>query len=170
MHKSNKTPMNSIGLFHFGLLLGLLAVGTFGGCRGDRQTPQDQIRTLIQSAAVAAEHKDLGTLRALLSDRYADDHGQDKRAIEGLLRLQFLRNESLHLYTHIRSVNLPQPDRAQATVLVAMAGVPIKSTAELPALRADLHRFDIDFALENKTWRVQRAAWQRAEPADFLGP
>ena len=161
--------MDIAGLFRICVVLGLMAALPLAGCRGERQTPEQQIRTLIESAAVAAEQKDLGTLRDLLSDRYADDQGQDKRAVEGLLRLHFLRNDSVHLYTRIRSVNLPQPDRAQATVLVAMAGVPIKTAAELPALRADLHRFDIDFALEDKHWRVQRAAWQRAEPGDFLG-
>jgi len=65
---------------------------------------------------------------------------------------------------------LPQPDHAQATVLVAMAGVPIVSAQELPALRADLHRFEIDFAREGKAWRVQRAAWRRAELGEFLSP
>ncbi|MCK7509587.1 MAG: hypothetical protein MZV70_39795 [Desulfobacterales bacterium] len=45
----------------------------------------------------------------------------------GLLRLHFLRNESVHLYTRVQSVTVPQPDRAQASVLVAMAGVPITS-------------------------------------------
>ena len=57
-----------------------------------------------------------------------------------------------------------------SAVLVAMAGVPIASAQELPLLRADLHRFEIDFVRENKTWRVQRAAWRRAELSEFLGP
>ena len=161
--------MDIAGFFRIGMILSLVATPPLAGCRGERQTPEQQVRALIQAAAVAAEQRDLGALRELLSDRYADDQGQDKRAVEGLLRLHFLRNESVHLSLRIRSVNLPQPDRAEATVLVAMAGVPIKTATELPALRADLHRFDIDFAFENKHWRVVRAAWQRAEPGDFLG-
>ncbi|MBS1246174.1 MAG: hypothetical protein H6R47_373, partial [Proteobacteria bacterium] len=124
----------------------------------------------INSAAKAAEQKSIGTLRDSISEKYADEQGQDKRAIENLLRLHFLRNESVHLFAHIQSVTLPQPDRAQAIVLVAMAGVPIASAQELPALRADLHRFEIDFAREGKTWRVQRATWRRAELGEFLSP
>jgi hypothetical protein len=151
-------------------LLGLVVAMLLTGCRGERVSPEDQVRALINSAATAAEQKSLGTLRDMISEKYADDQGQNKRAVEGLLRLHFLRNETVHLYAHIQSVTLPQPDRAQATVLVAMAGVPIASAQELPALRADLHRFEIDFARENKTWRVQRAAWQRAELGEFLGP
>ena len=90
--------------------------------------------------------------------------------MENLLRLQFLRNESLRLFARIQSVSLPQPDRAQAVVLVAMAGVPIASVQELATLRADLHRFEIDFVLEGKQWRVQRAVWRRAEVGEFLSP
>jgi hypothetical protein len=151
-------------------LLGLVVVVLLTGCRGARTSPEEQVRALIQSATAAAEQKQIGALRDLISERYADDQGQNKRAIEALLRLHFLRNENLHLYAHIKSVTLPHPDRAQATVLVAMAGVPMVSAQDLPSVRADLHHFEIEFAREDKTWRVQRAAWRRAELSEFLAP
>jgi len=150
--------------------LGLVVVMLLTGCRDARTSPEEQVRTLINSATAAAEQKQIGTLRDLISERYADDQGQNKRAIEALLRLHFLRNENLHLYAHIQSVTLPQPDRAQATVLVAMAGVPMVSAQDLIAVRADLYRFEIEFAREDKTWRVQRAAWRRAELGEFRAP
>ena len=151
-------------------LLGLVVVMLLPGCRGERTSPEAEVRTLINSAVAATEQKSIGTLKDIISEKYADDQGQDKRAIENLLRLHFLRNETLHLYARVASVTLPQPDRAEAVVLVAMAGVPIASVQDLPALRADLHRFEIGFAREDKTWRVQRAAWRRAEPGEFLVP
>ena len=151
-------------------LLGLVVVLLLPGCRGERASPEAEVRALISGAVVAAEQKSIGVLKDSISEKYADDQGQNKRAVENLLRLHFLRNQSVHLYAHIQSVTLPQPDRAQATVLVAMAGIPIASAQELPVLRADLHRFEIDFARENKTWRVLRAAWRRAELAEFLAP
>ena len=151
-------------------LLGLVVVLLLPGCRGERASPEAEVRALIDGAVVAAEQKSIGVLKDSISEKYADDQGQNKRAVENLLRLHFLRNQSVHLYAHIQSVTLPQPDRAQAAVLVAMAGVPIASAQELPVLRADLHRFEIDFARENKTWRVLRAAWRRAELAEFLAP
>lgn len=151
-------------------LLGLVVAILLTGCRGDRTSPQAEVRALIDSAVMAAEQKNTGTLKGIISDKYTDDQGQDKRTIENLLRLHFLRNESLHLYARVASVTLPQPDRAEAVVLVAMAGVPIASVQDLPALRADLHRFEIGFAREDKTWRVQRAAWRRAELGEFLNP
>lgn len=148
--------------------LGFVLVMPLPGCRGERSTPEAEVRALIHGAVTAAEQKEIGTLRGLISDKYADDQGQDKRAVEGLLRLHFLRNQTVHLYAHIQSVTLPQPEGAQATVLVAMAGAPIASAQELPLLRADLHRFEIDFVRENKVWRVRRAAWRRAELGEFL--
>jgi len=152
------------------LLLVLFASLLFTACSSPRTSPEDQIRTLIRNAAVAAEQKDLGTLREIVSERYTDDQGQDKHTIEGLLRLHFLRNQSVHLFTRIESVSLPQSDRGRAVVLVAMAGVPIASEADLPGIRADLHRFEIDVVREDKAWRVQRATWYRAELTDFLTP
>ena len=160
--------MNRLCLL-FGML-GIVVALLLPGCRGERASPEAEVRALINDAVTAAGQKHIGALKDLISENYADDQGQNKRAIENLLRLQFLRNETVHLYAHIQSVTLPQPDRARASVLVAMAGVPIASAQDLSLLRADLHRFEIDFARENKTWRVQRAAWQRAELGEFPGP
>lgn len=151
-------------------LVALVWLLLLAACQRERPAPEAQVRALIQSAVTAAEQKRVGALRDMISERYQDDQAQDKRAVENLLRLQFLRNESLHLFARIQSVTLAQADRAQAVVLVAMAGVPIASAQELALLRADLHRFEIDFIQESKQWRVQRAAWRRAEPAEFLSP
>jgi len=152
------------------VLLHIIALVFLAGCRGDRISPEAEVRALIHSAVTAAGQKDAGTLNAFISEKYADEQGQDRRTVERLLKLHFLRNETVHLYAHIQSITLAQPDRAQAIVLVAMAGLPIASAQELPALRADLHRFEIDLGREGKAWRVQRAAWRRAELGEFLSP
>jgi len=151
-------------------LLGIVVSMLLPGCRGERTSPEAEVRAQINSAVAAAEQKNIGILKNIISKQYTDGQGQNKQAVEGLLRLHFLRQETIHLYAHIQSVTLPQPDRAKATVLVAMAGVPIAAVQELPALRADLFRFEIDFAREKKTWRVQSASWRRAEPGEFLSP
>lgn len=163
--------MTGMNRLHLWLgMLSLVLVLLLPACRGERASPEAEVRALINSTITAAEQKDLGTLKHGISEKYTDDQGQNKRAVEGLLRLHFLRNQTVHLYAHIQSVTLSQPDRAQASVLVAMAGVPITSAQELPTLHADLHRFEIDFGREGKTWRVQRAAWRRADFNEFLGP
>lgn len=150
-------------------LAALVALLAITACQRERVGPEAQVRTLIQGAIAEAEQKRIGDLRALISEQYRDDQGQDKRAVENLLRLHFLRNERLYLFARVQSITLAPPDRAQAIVLVAMAGVPIASAQDLPVVRADMHRFEIDFAYEDKRWRAIRAAWRRAEAGEFLG-
>jgi len=137
-------------------------------CSSSENSPEVQVRALLKRGESAAENKETGVLRKMISEKYSDSQGQDKRTIEAILRYYFLRNESIHLLTRIQSVAFPQPARAQAVVLVAMAGQPISGAQELERLRADLHRFEITLTIENKEWRVIRAEWRRAELGDFF--
>jgi hypothetical protein len=137
-------------------------------CAPGENSPEAQVRTLLERGESAAEKKDSGVLRQMISEKYSDSQGQDKRAIEAILRYYFLRHESIHLFMRIQSIAFAQPAQAQAIVVVAMAGQPIAGAEELERLRADLHRFEIILANENKEWKVIRAEWRRAEPADFL--
>lgn len=140
----------------------------FAGACSSGDSPEAQVRTLLQQGEAAAEKKESALLRQMVSEKYADSQGQDKKAIDAILRYYFLRNQSIHLFTRIRQVSFPQPDLAQADVMVAMAGQPISDAEELERLRADLHRFEITLARENGEWKVTRAEWRRAEFADFL--
>lgn len=140
----------------------------FLSCSSAEDSPDTQVRALIQRGESAAEKKQAGELRHMISEKYSDSQGQDKRAIEGILRYYFLRNESIHLFVRIQSIAFPRPAQAQAILLVAMAGQPITGAQELERLRADLHRFEITLASENKEWKVIRAEWRRAEPGDFF--
>jgi ribosome-binding factor A len=137
-------------------------------CAPPPESPEAQVRTLFGKAREAAEQKDLATLRRAVSDRYTDAHGNDRRAVEGILRLQFLRHESIHLFTRVSTVVFPEPDRAEATVYVAMAGRPIAEAEALTRLKADLYRFDFVLAKEGEDWKVIHADWRPAELGDFL--
>ncbi len=137
-------------------------------CSPAEDSPETQVRTLLERGETAAEKKQTGALRQMISEKYSDSQGQDKRAIEAILRYYFLRNESIHLLVRIQSIAFPRPAQAQAIVLVAMAGQPISDAQELERLRADLHRFEITLASENKEWKVIRAEWRRAEPGDLF--
>ena len=137
------------------------------GCWSDRESPESRVRTTVMRAETLAEAKDLAGLKDLVSDGYRDDAGQDKRAIMGLLFVQFRRHESIHLLTRIDRVDI-QEGRAAVTVFAAMAGRPIPSASDLPALSADLYRFDLRLADERGAWRVTTAAWRPALLSDFF--
>jgi hypothetical protein len=148
----------------FGLLAG--GLGILLACAPEPQFPEDEDRALL--AEIAVEERDLNTLKGFVSDDYADERGDDKRAIHAILAYHFLRNRSVHLLTRVQSVTVLAPERAQATLLVAMAGRRIQSAEQLVGLRADLFRFEFALVREGRDWRVESAAWRRAERNDFF--
>ena len=150
------------------VLLPLLFLPLVVSCSSEPDTPEAQVRALLKRGENAAEKKESRVLRELISDKYSDSRGQDKKAVEAILRYYFLRNTSIHLFTRIQSITFPEPSHAQAVVLVAMAGQPIPDPQQLERLHADLHRFEFSLAREDKEWKVIRAEWRRAEFSDFL--
>jgi hypothetical protein len=146
----------------------LALIASASACRSGADSPEAQVRTTIGRAETAAEAKDLGGLKELLSDAYHDEAGQDKRAILGLLFIQFRRHESIHLLIRIDRIDVRAPAQASVTVFAAMAGRPIATVSDLPALRADLYRFDLTLADERGTWRVTKSTWRPAVMDDFL--
>ena len=152
------------------VLVALLTVMlSVAACSSEQDSPEVQVRALLEQGEAAAEKRETGILRRMISEKYSDSQGQDKKAVEGLLRYYFLRNESIHLFMHIRQITIPRPDVAQAIVMVAMAAQPIADVEQIERLRADLHRFDLSLAREeNGEWKVTRAEWRRAEFTDFL--
>ena len=136
-------------------------------CSRDAASPETQIRTLVAQAQSAAEARDAPGLRALIADDYADARGNDRKAMENLIRLHILRNQSIHLFTRIRDIAFSQPDRATVRVAAAMAGRPVVSAGELVGMNADLYRFDLELVRRGGDWRVQRAAWEPAQLDDF---
>ena len=147
--------------------LALVAVSA-SACRSGDHSPETQVRATIGRAETFAEAKDLGGLKGLVSDAYHDEAGQDKRAILGLLFVQFRRHQSIHLLTRIERIDINPPAQATATVFTAMAGRPIPAVSDLPALRADLYRFDLTLDNERDTWRVTQSIWRPAVLNDFL--
>lgn len=131
-------------------------------------TPEQRIRQFLDRAEQAAEQKDVRALRESVSEHYSDADGHDRRTIDGILRLHVLRHESIHLFTRIESIEFPKPHEAHVAIYVAMAARPIANAAQLAAFRADLYRFDLVLAEEDSQWRVRRADWRPAEPADFI--
>jgi hypothetical protein len=150
----------------------LLAVFTFqalAACPAEPDSPEAQVRALFALAETAAEEKDAGALKELISEHYTDDGGRDRQAIAGMLSFHFLRHQTIHLLTRVHAIGFPEATRAAATIFVAMGGTPILVVDDLARVRADLYRFDFDLADEGDgDWRVTRAAWRRATPDDFL--
>ena len=125
------------------------------GC-SEPSTPEAEIRALIEKAEIAAEARDLGDIRPLIADTYTDRRGYRKADIERLLRLVFVTHQSVHLQVYVETIELPQPDIANAVALVGMAD----TAGALPDV--DLYQFDVRLLrTDDEEWQVVEADWRR---------
>lgn len=146
----------------------LLTAVTVAACPGEPDSPEKQIRALIAKAESAAEEKDLGTLKDLISEAYAGRDGETRRDLVRVIGYYLLHNKSIHLFAQIRRIEFPEPRRAEATIFVAMAGRHIEAVSQLSGLRADIYRVDSGFADEGDgDWRVTRTEWRQADTTDL---
>lgn len=142
-------------------------VSSLSACGGPDESPETRIRSLISEVEEAAEVRDISVISDVVSDEYRDGRGYDRQAVLRIVQGIFLRNREIHLLSVVRELQV-NASSGRARVLVAMAGQPIKSADALIKVRAELIRFDVDFALEGEEWFVRAVEWQRANVKDFL--
>ena len=150
-----------ISLFLFAVLL-LSACGMGGN------SPEEQVHHFIKIAREAAENRDTGAIKDLISDTYSDERERTKTDLVRVTAGYFLRHKSVHLFTHIGSLTFPGEESAELQLFVAMAGRPITAADMLLDIRADLYRFDMLLTREGKEWRLSSSAWRPATIEDFF--
>jgi hypothetical protein len=148
---------------HLGLALFALAAAA---CGGAPDTPEAQVRGVLGRLEAAAEEGDLAAFREHVSERFADDAGNDKASLLQLVAFHALRHRGRHVVTRVRAVDLRAPARAEVTLAVGLAG---RAAAGAGALHADVWRVQADLEREpDGAWRVTWAYWKPGEPADLL--
>ena len=151
----------------FLMIFTVLTVTSFIACSGDEQSPEQQIEQLNSNAKLAAEAKDVGVLKDMVSEDFKS--GQyDKNSIIRLVSLYLLGYKNLHLFSLTRSLQVIDEDSANAEVLVAMAGKPIADTDQLSDLRAEMLRFNVSYVRNEDEWQVISVDWKQATIDDFL--
>lgn len=153
------------------LILGgvvLTALAAFVTCSRDRPTPEEQIRSLVTRAELAAEQKDLRALRAFVSERYHDEDDNDRESVMRLLAYHFLRHRFVHVVTTVTSVRVRAPNRAEAVVFAGLASRAGDSFRDALLAHADVYRFDLRLVADTPgDWTVAGAAWRPAEVGDL---
>lgn len=162
---SSLKKQKSIKVTCFLFLIFLLS--SMPGC-GPKGTPQEQIRLFIAAGEEAAEKRDWGGIRKLISDNYGDEQRRSKQDLVRVAAGYFLRHDNIHLLTRIEKLTLLQEDEADVIVLVAMADLPVKTVDTLLDLQADLYRFEMKLKREDNDWLLIKAHWRQAEKQDFL--
>ena len=127
---------------------------------GDANSPEQQVRAVIDEMEAAAEARDVGELVQHLSAEYRDSHGMSPDEATRYARGYFLANQSIHLLTRIEQIEFPLPDEARARVLVGMVGRDGNATGNWD-LVADLYVFKLALRQEDGEWKVSFAEWAR---------
>ncbi len=143
------------------LLLCLVSLGAIvAGC-GEADSPEAQVRAVIEQMELAAEARATSEVLELISEQYRDDYGNGRDDVGRAVRGYFIANQSIHLLTRIEALSFPAEDEARATVLVGMVGREAGAT-EAWDLAADLYRFEIAVVREDGEWKITWARWSRA--------
>ncbi len=126
------------------------------------EDPNTELRELIERTEVAAEERDTGHFRALVSDRYIDVRGNDRERLIDIVRGYFLTHQSLEVVTRIESIVLSGADAAEVTLLAGMLGRRTGASL-LGGLDGQLYDIELELIREGGDWQIIGARWERSQ-------
>jgi hypothetical protein len=142
----------------------LAALASLTACSG-ADSPERQVRAVIEQIELAAENRNVSGLTGHLSEDFRDSRGMGPEEVARYLRGYFIANQSIHLLTRIEHLEFPTENEARAEVLVGMLGreaaAAARETDEPGALTADLHTFKVALRREDGEWKVTFASLAR---------
>lgn len=125
---------------------------------GKPDSPEAQVRAVVQEAEDAAEARDASRLFGLIAPDYRDPRGFAAEDLKRYLRGWFVAHQSVRLLTRVESIEFPAEDLARLSVTVGMVGR--EAGGEAWDLAADVYDLDVTLAREGGEWRVIRAEWR----------
>jgi len=130
----------------------LLVVAACGESPG---TPEEALRAWVAQGEVAAEGKNRSGLLDMISENYGDARGNDREQIGALLRIYFLRQNSIALLTTIDSIEVSGETAATVAVTIGMAG----TTNSALGINADAYKFEFELDKPDDDWLLIGARW-----------
>lgn len=143
-------PANAMHYLTLGLIMLLLSA-----CGGSASDPEEVLREWVARGEAAAEDKDRGDLLQMISEDYADSRGNDRDRMGDVLRLYFLRQQSIALLTGIDKVIFFGDTAAELTLTVGMAG----ANSGDWGFRADAYQFELELEKPDDEWMLIGARW-----------
>ena len=133
----------------------LVLLASLGACGGPEPGTEEQVRQWISAAEAAAEAKDRRELLQLISPAYQDAHSYDRDDIGGMLRVYFLRQNSIKLLTSIDDIRLYGDSAAEVDLSLGMAG----ANDGVFGFSADAYNFQLELSLDGDEWLLISARW-----------
>ena len=129
---------------------------------GGAQSPESQVRAVIETGEAAAEARDLSALMDLVSPDYQDDSGRDSRELRNYVHGYLIANQSIRLLTRIDNIEFPYRDMARVDLTVGSLGREATDDSSFDRA-ADVEQLSIELQLDDGEWKVTRAQRDRAQ-------
>jgi hypothetical protein len=136
-------------------LLFCICLSLLVACRASDDNPEQAIRDWVARGETAAEARDRGELMNMISERYTDSRGNDQERLGQILRLQFLRQDSIALLTNIEDIVVSGDTAALVRLTVGMAG----TGSGAFGFDADAYRFELELEKPDDDWLLIGARW-----------
>ena len=133
----------------------LLAMLFASGCGGATTPAEEQLREWVDRGVAAAEARERRRLMRMVSPAYTDARGNERDAVEDLLRFWFLRMDSVELITSIDDINVIGDSAAEILLTVGMAG----THDGILGFSADAYRFALELERDGGDWQLISARW-----------
>ncbi len=133
----------------------LLLLALVASCADDPDDPEQQVRAWVDAMQEAAEEKARRDMVANISPAYVDSHGYGRDDIDRLLRLYFLRQNTVVLMSHIDEVRIIGGTAAEVSVTVGMAA----TNDGVMGISADAYRFELELEHDGDDWKLISAHW-----------
>ena len=134
-------------------LLVLLTV--VASCADVADDPEQQVRAWVDAMQEAAEEKARRDIVANISPAYVDSRGYDRDDIDRLLRLYFLRQNTVVLMSRIDEVRVIGGTAAEVSITVGMAATNDRAFG----ISADAYRFELELEHDGDDWKLISARW-----------
>ena len=137
------------------LILGLLSACSGGSDAGPDTSPEYALRAWVNEAEAHAEEKDRGGLLEMISQNYADSRGNDHENIGNIIRVYFMRQQSMALLTSIDEIEVIGETAAQVKLTIGMAG----TDSSALGVRANAYSFELELENPDDEWMLIGARW-----------
>ncbi len=136
----------------------LASVFAAAGC-AERQTPEQQVRAVIDRAEAAAEERDLSGILEHVSAGFQDGQGGGREELKQSVAAYLLTHPAVHLVTRVESVEFPYRDLARVVLTVGSLARDGTDESSLD-FAADVKEVALELRLEGDAWKVTRARWR----------
>lgn len=142
------------------LLIILSAFCLYACADSETSSPEQKIRKTLSTIEDGIENRSLSQVIDNISDDYSDHQGRVKKDIKRLTQFQILKNQNIHLFTRIKSIEV-NDGYASIELSSAMTSLNIDLSIEANRIKANSYKTSLVLKNESGDWRVISSSWQR---------